>query len=98
SLLILVAFVVPVAAQQDTFHWIDFHADKDQPVVVWVNRTLGPENWTAIREIGVLYDAALVVTTSRSGADALPSADRVDLWSVNLTNHAKTSLLKGVNL
>jgi hypothetical protein len=80
------------------FHWVDFHSEADQPVIVWVNRALSTEKWTAIREIGVLYDAALVMTTYRANADALPGSDTFELWSVNLTNHVKTPLLKGVNL
>jgi hypothetical protein len=98
GLSLLVALAVPAGAQQDTFHWIDFHSEKDEPVVIWVTRALSTENWSAIREIGVLYDAALVVTTTRGNTDALPPTDTADLWSVNLTNHAKTALLKGVNL
>ena len=58
-------------AQQgpDTFRWVDFHAQKDQDTVVWVSRSLAVEDWTAIREIGVEYDAALVVTTDMGGPD-----------------------------
>lgn len=87
-------------AQQDSpaFRWIDFHSPADEPILVWVNRALETEKWSAIREIGVLYDAALVVTTQRPAPDALPSSDTFQLWSVNLTNHMKTPLLKGINL
>lgn len=88
----------PETQQQQGFHWVDFHADADQPVIVWVQRALATEKWTAIREIGVMYDAALVVTTERAAPDGLPSADAFQLWSVNLTNHMRTPLLKGVNL
>jgi len=88
------------AAKQEAgaFHWVDFHNEADQPVIVWVTRALTAEKWTAIREIGVMYDAALVVTTERASPDSLPSSDTFQLWSVNLTNHVKTPLLKGVNL
>lgn len=88
----------PEPQQQGSFHWVDFHSAADQPIVVWVTRALDPEKWTAIREIGVMYDAALVVTTERAAPDALPSSDTFQIWSVNLTNHMKTLLLKGVNL
>ncbi|MDE3188796.1 MAG: hypothetical protein KGM96_14880 [Acidobacteriota bacterium] len=90
----------PVRAQQppDTFRWIDFHSPKDQDVVVWVTRSLEAEKWTAIREIGVRYDAALVVTTLRATPQSAPNADTFAVWSVSLTNHAVTALLKGVNL
>ncbi len=84
--------------QQNTFHWVDFHAEKDQPVIVWVTRSLDSQKWTAIREIGVLYDAALVVTTLRNAPDASPSTDVFQVWSVSLTKHAATPLLKGANL
>jgi hypothetical protein len=87
-----------LGAQEDTFRWVDFHSAKDQDIAVWVTRALDSEKWTAIREVGVIYDAALVVTTSRANSLASPSADTFQIWSVSLTTHAKTPLLKGVNL
>lgn len=86
------------AQQPDPFHWTDFRSPKDQDVLVWVTRALAAENWTAIREIGVQYDAALVVTTQRSATQANPTDDVFSAWSVNLTNHALTPLLTGYNL
>lgn len=94
------ALSLPLSAQQppDSFRWMDFHAPKDQSIVIWVTRSLQVEKWTAIREIGVLYDAALVVTTERSGPEALPGDDSFTIWSVSLTNHSFAPLLTGVNL
>src|SRR4051812_1515804 len=94
------AFLSPIAvqAQQDTFRWMDFHSPKDQDIIVWVTRSLEAEKWTSIREIGVLYDAALVVTTARSNPQASPGSDTFNLWSASLTTHAITPLLKGANL
>ncbi len=92
------AVCAAASAQADSFHWVDFHSPKDQSVVIWVTHALAGEQWTAIREIGVQYDAALVVTTERSAPDASPDADTFHIWSVSLTNHLLTSLLKGVNL
>jgi hypothetical protein len=94
------AVAAPMLAQQppDAFRWIDFHSAKDQDVVVWVTRSLSAEKWTAIREIGVEYDAALVVTTLRATPQSLPSADTFTVWSLSLTNHSLTPLIKGVNL
>ncbi len=91
---------VPLSAQQapDNFRWIDFHSAKDQSVVTWVRRSLDPEQWTAIREIGVEYDAALVVTTLRATPQSQPSADTFTVWSLSLTSHVVAPLLKGVNL
>jgi len=91
-------FPICANAQEETFHWVDFHSEKDQPVIVWVTRSLDAGKWTAIREIGVLYDAALVVTTLRNAPDASPAADTFQVWSVSLTKHAATPLLKGANL
>ncbi len=66
--------------------------------MVWVSRSLAVENWSAIREIGVKYDAALVVTTDRKTPQSLPEDDTFSVWSVSLTSHAITMLLGGVNL
>lgn len=87
-------------AQQspETFRWIDFHAAADQDIVVWVTRSLEPEKWTAIREIGVQYDAALVVTTLRPSPQSPTTADTFNVWSVSLKDHSVTALVKGVNL
>ena len=91
---------IPLFAQQtpDTFRWIDFHSPQDQDVVVWVTRALQAEKWTAIREIGVQYDAALVVTTQRATPQSNTNADTFAIFSVSLTNHMVTALVKGVNL
>jgi hypothetical protein len=82
----------------DNFRWIDFHAQKDQDVVIWVTRALAVENWTAIREIAVEYDAALVVTTKRANPQTAATADTFSVWSVSLTDHTVTPLVSGVNL
>ncbi|HVZ84302.1 MAG TPA: hypothetical protein VG893_11565 [Terracidiphilus sp.] len=92
------ATLLPAQQAPDTFRWIDFHAPADQDIVVWVTRSLATEKWTAIREIGVEYDAALVVTAQRAGPQAQPSTDTFNVWSVSLTNHTVTPLLHGVNL
>ncbi len=95
----MLAVAAPLSAQQpDPFRWMDFHSQKDQDVIVWVTRSLEAEKWTAIREIGVQYDAALVVTTLRATPQSPANADTFAVWSVSLTNHLLTPLLKGVNL
>ena len=80
------------------FYWINFHNPKDQDIVVWVTRSLAVDEWSAIREIGVKYDAALVVTTDRKTPQSLPEDDTFSVWSASLTSHAVTLLLGGVNL
>lgn len=82
----------------DAFRWVDFHAAADQDTVVWVTRSLAGEKWTAIREIGVAFDAALVVTTLRATPQSPTNADTFTVWSASLTNHTVTPLVKGVNL
>jgi hypothetical protein len=90
----------PVFAQQapDNFRWVDFHSAKDQDVIVWVTRSLAVEDWTAIREIAVEYDAALVVTAKRATPQSPANEDSFTVWSVSLVNHGSTRLLTGVNL
>jgi hypothetical protein len=56
------------AQAPDNFRWVDFHSSNDQDVVNWVTGALGAQKWTAIREIGVEYDQALVITTWRNSA------------------------------
>jgi hypothetical protein len=93
-------FGIPSPSQPptDTFHWVDFHSPQDQSIVVWVTRSLQVEKWTAIREIGVLYDAALVVTTDRATPDSTPGSDTFTIWNASLTSHVVAPLLTGVNL
>jgi hypothetical protein len=82
----------------DAFHWIDFHDAKDAPTVAWVTQQLKTEKWTAIREIGVQWDAAVVVTTLRETPQSSPATDQYTVWSVGLAKHDVASLLHGVNL
>ncbi len=94
----ILAVAMPSCAQQDPFRWMDFHSQKDQDIIVWVTRSLSVEDWTAIREIGVQYDAALVVTTLRPTPQSPANADNFTVWSVSLTSHVVAPILKGVNL
>jgi hypothetical protein len=98
--LAIIASALTLQAQPapDNFRWIDFHAQSDQDVVVWVTRALAAEKWTAIREIGVEYDSALVITADRATPQSTPNADSFTAWNVSLTDHALTKLLTGVNL
>jgi hypothetical protein len=99
-LFMALAVAVPLAAQPptDTFRWVDFHSTQDQSIIVWVTHSLQVEKWTAIREIGVLYDAALVVTTDRATPESAPGTDSFTIWNASLTSHVIAPLLNGVNL
>jgi hypothetical protein len=90
----------PLHAQQapEQFRWVDFHSAAEADTIAWVERSLIGEKWTAIREIGVEYDAALVVTVLRPTPQSLPSEDTFTVWSLSLTKHTVTPLIKGVNL
>jgi len=86
------------AQAPESFRWIDFHSPKDQDVVVWVTRGLDGRRWTAIREIGVQYDAALVITSNRANMQSAANDDVYSVWSVSLTDRSVTSILTGANL
>jgi len=89
----------PSTAQApDNFRWVDFHSPNDQDVVNWVRRALEQQKWTAIREIGVEYDQALVITTNRNTAQGTPNRDSFSAWSVSLANRAVTHIIDGTNL
>jgi hypothetical protein len=98
ALVMAIAPSLSTAQSPDTFHWIDFHSPKDEDVVVWVTRALDGQKWTSIREIGVEYDAALVITTLRSSPEASPNRDSFSIWSVSLANRALTHIVDGTNL
>jgi hypothetical protein len=92
------AATLPAQQAPDGFRWVDFHSAKEQDTIAWVARSLAAEKWTAIREIGVQYDAALVVTTLRATPQSPANADTFTVWSASLTNRGITPLIKGVNL
>jgi hypothetical protein len=94
------AVVAPSSAQQapDQFRWVNFHSSTDNDVVAWITRSLEPEHWTAINEIGVEYDSALVVTNLRANPQSLPSSDLFTVWTASLTSHSIAPLLTGANL
>ena len=97
----MLAAITPLSTAQapDTFRWIDFHPQDDQDVVVWVTRALDGQKWTAIREIGVQYDAALV-DHNLSGHSA--GGDRTRTLSPSgasrLADRALTHIADGANL
>jgi hypothetical protein len=98
--LAILSAVVTATAQQtsETFRWVDFHASQDQNIVAWVSRSLESANWTSIREIGVIYDAALVVTENRANPQAAPGAGTFTIWTASLTQHTIAPLVTGANL
>jgi hypothetical protein len=99
ALVAMAVGVVSCTAQApDNFRWVDFHSPNDQDVVNWVTRALQQQKWTAIREIGVEYDQALVVTTNRNSVQGTPNRDSFSIWSVSLANRALVHIIDGTNL
>ena len=97
----LLAFVCVAARAQSapqSFHWIDFRATADAPTVRWVTDSLAAQSWSAIREIGVQWDSALVVTTQRATPQSSPATDRFTLWSVSLSHRQVVPLASGYSL
>jgi hypothetical protein len=90
--------LLPAQQAPEQFRWVDFHSAAEADTIAWVERSLIGEKWTAIREIGVEYDAALVVTALRPTPQSLPVEDTFTVWSLSLTRHTVTPLIKGVNL
>jgi hypothetical protein len=94
----LLAAALPAQQPQDAFRWVNSHSQQDQSVIAWVTRSLQVDPWTAIREIGVRYDAALVITSLRATPQSLPADDTFSVWSASLTSHLVAPLVTGVNL
>jgi len=83
--------------QMDAFHWVNFHDAKDEPTVAWVTALLRAEKWTAIREIGVEYDSAIVETVDRDQPQGNPAGDMHTFWSVSLATKRVELLLRVSN-
>ena len=103
GLLIALGFALltalPAFAQPslEAFHWIDFRDSNDAPTVAWVTQSMKAEHWTVIREIGVQWDAALVITSQRATPQSAPGSDTYTVWTVDLTKRLVQPLLHGVN-
>lgn len=98
AIFLAAASQLPAQQAPENFRWIDFHSPKDQDVITWVTRTLAVEDWTAIREIAVEYDAALVVTAKRTTPQSIAGADSFSIYTASLTAHTYAPLIKGFNL
>jgi hypothetical protein len=94
-------FAAPSACAQSApqaFHWIDFRSPADAPTLHWVTDSLVAQQYSAIREIGVQWDAALVVTTLRATPQSSPASDHFTLWSVSLSHRQVVPLVSGFGL
>jgi hypothetical protein len=99
-MLIVTAWPAWAQPNIETFHWVDFHNSqdlKDAPTITWVTQALKAEKWTVIREIGVQWDSALVITSERKTPQSTPPTDTYTVWAVSLAKHEVQPLLHGVN-
>jgi hypothetical protein len=97
GILALAAASAVAQPTSEAFHWIDFRDAKDAPTVAWVTQSLKAEKWTAIREIGVQWDSALVLTSLRATPQSTPPSDMYTVWSVNLSKREVQPLFHGAN-
>ncbi len=81
----------------EAFHWVNFHDPKDAPTIAWVTQSLTAEKWTAIREIGVQWDSAIVITSLRKTPQATPPLDVQTIWAVSLSKKEAQPLLHAAN-
>jgi len=78
------------------FHWVDFK--KEAATLSNVEQALKAENYTAIREIGLMNGFALVLTVSRESDQATPEGDQWFVYNVSTKDWVASPLLIGYNL
>lgn len=80
------------------FAWTDLHGETDR--VAAVTKALEGEKYTALREIAVVGDEALVITASRPNPTARPDQDRYTAYSVGLKDGSDkpVQLMTGTHL
>jgi hypothetical protein len=96
-LLLFLAGSLGASAQViDGFAWVDMKADAK--TVARVGYLLESKPYTAIREIGLAGEHALVITTLRKDPTANPLNDTFTAYGVSLRDGSVEELLDGTNL
>jgi len=80
----------------DGFGWVDLKTDTQ--TVAKVTTFLAKKPYTAIREIGVVNQQALVITTLRKDPTAEPGDDTFTAYGVSLKDGSVEELLDGTHL
>src|SRR5664279_835865 len=80
----------------DGFSWLDLKSDTDK--VAAVTKALETQKYTALREIAVVDDAALAITTTRDNPQAQPEFDHYIVYSVSLKDGSVQQLLAASRL
>jgi hypothetical protein len=100
TILLLCALGGQRAAAQamEGFSWTDLHQDNER--VAAVTKSLEGEKFTALREIAVVGDAALVITSTRANPTARPEQDQYTAYSLDLKSPDQKPelLMTGTNL
>jgi hypothetical protein len=91
-------FVSATAQAQviDGFAWVDLKTDTQ--TVTKVTTFLANKPYTAIREIGIVNQQALVITTLRKDPTAQPGNDTFTAYGVSLKDGSVEELLDGTSL
>jgi hypothetical protein len=96
-LILVVAGCTSLRAQViDGFAWVDQKADAD--TVSKITLFLKSKPYTALREIAVVGQQALVITTLRKDPTANPGNDTFTAYGVSLRDGSVEELLDGTNL
>ncbi len=80
----------------DGFRWVDLR--REVSTVANIANALKGENYTAIREIGVWGEFALVMTAWRESGQATPLGDEWAVYSVSQRDWNAKELISGYNL
>lgn len=98
TLLILVPLLTVTAQSQvpDGFHWVDLK--REVSTVANIENALKNDNYTALREIGLWGEFALVITAWRESGQATPTGDEWVVYSVSTRDWNAKKLMSGYNL
>jgi hypothetical protein len=93
---ILAASQCCLAQVPDGFHWINLESDKVTMAVV--RRALQGQSFTAIREVGVKDNFALVITANRDADASVPSEDQLTIYSIALSTAKMQPIVNGYDI
>ena len=98
NLLLCSAILMPRAWAQapERFHWINFK--QEAKTVSRAILALHAEDYSAIREIGLMAESALVFTTLREPGWATPEGDAWSVYSLSMGDLKPHKLLRGYGL
>jgi hypothetical protein len=84
------------AQAPEGFRWLNFK--EHPPIVSNIEEALKSQDYTAIREVGVLGDFALVMTSRRDPEQTAPVGDQWSIYNVSTKDWSFAPLIFGYNL